>query len=89
MANLIEGISATHPEWFSNEWRVLNERTILFSQDDLYATKRPDKNGLPHAPSENVSQITDYKHLLNEIGYRDIKAYLWYIFDDAVIEVNA
>lgn len=113
VANLIEGISATHPEWFSNEWRVLNERTILFSQDDLYATKRPDrvivngrqaividyktargvvkrdKNGLPHAPSENVSQITDYKHLLNEIGYRDIKAYLWYIFDDAVIEVNA
>lgn len=112
VARLIKDISVTHPEWFAPEWRVLNERTILFSQDELYMTKRPDrvivngrqaiiidyktargavkrtKSGKLSAPAENVSQIKDYERLLSEMGYEDIRAYLWYIFDDTVIEVD-
>lgn len=112
VASLINGIETDHPEWFSCEWRVLNERNILFSQDGIYATKRPDRvvvrddqaiiidyktargaakteaNGKVSVPNENKKQIADYKRLLDEMGYKDVKAYLWYIFDDIVAEVN-
>lgn len=110
--DLVSGIQASHPEWFSSEWRVLNERNILFSQEGEYATKRPDRvvvngdraiiidyktargaaktdgRGKVTVPSENKRQIAEYKHLLDEMGYKETKAYLWYIFDDIVEEVN-
>lgn len=110
--SLVRGIKASHPEWFSCEWRVLNERNILFSQEGIYTTKRPDRvvvngdkaiiidyktargaakadgRGKVSVPSENKRQITEYKHLLDEMGYKETKAYLWYIFDGIVAEVN-
>lgn len=109
---LVSGIQASHPEWFSSEWKVLNERNILFSQEGEYATKRPDRvvvngsraiiidyktargaakadgRGKVSVPSENKRQIAEYKHLLDEMGYKETKAYLWYIFDGIVAEVN-
>ena len=40
---LIEDITPQHPEWFSEKWQVLNERAILFLENQTPNTKRPDR----------------------------------------------
>ena len=111
VTKLIEGISHEHPEWFSADWQVLNERAILFLEHQASATRRPDRvvvkgqqaiiidyktardvirktnDGTSIPPTKNQQQIEEYKQLLAQIGYTDIKAYLWYILDGVVIEV--
>lgn len=108
---MITDISVEHPEWFSTDWQVLNERAILFLENKMMTTRRPDRvvikgkeaiiidyktalgtvkrnaEGTLVPPSENKRQIEEYKLLLSEIGYTDVKAYLWYILDHVVIPV--
>ena len=108
VTELIEGISVKHPEWFSPEWTVLNERSILYQKDNAFSSRRPDRvivngeraiiidyktaqgvvsklpDGTYSAPSDNKEQIDRYVLLLQQIGYKDIQAYLWYILDDIV-----
>ena len=44
VTRLIGNVSANHPEWFSPDWTVLNERAILFlDQQGHLANKRPDR----------------------------------------------
>lgn len=43
VTSLINNISATHSEWFSLEWKVLNERAILSLNNEELITKRPDR----------------------------------------------
>ncbi len=108
---LIEDITPQYPEWFSDKWQVLNERAILFLENQTPNTKRPDRvivcdhqaiiidyktaqgvvkqnvDGTFVAPHENRQQIEDYKKLLRQIGYTNIRAYLWYILDELVVPV--
>ena len=111
VTTMIDNISTEYPEWFSADWKVLNERAILFLENQMQTSKRPDRvivkdhqaiiidyktaqgvvkknaNGTLVAPSENYHQIEEYKHLLAQIGYTDVKAYLWYILDNLVVPV--
>lgn len=119
VTSLISSVSTTHPEWFSPDWTVLNERAILYSPHigqadeltDLMVTKRPDrviikdkqaividyktaqgvikhkKDGTATPPSENVKQVKHYMHLLSDLGYSQVRGYLWYIHDDAICEI--
>ena len=111
VTELIEGISAEHPEWFSAEWAVLNERSILYMDNDTYSSCRPDRvivngnraiiidyktargvakrlpDGTYTVPTKNKQQIESYVSLLQQIGYEDVQAYLWYILDDVVVSV--
>ena len=108
---MIQRITPEHPEWFSPEWQVLNERAILFLENQMQATRRPDRvivkdgqaiiidyktaqgvvrrkaDGTLIPPAENRQQIAEYKQLLAQIGYTDVKAYLWYILDNLTVEV--
>lgn len=43
VTELLEEISVTQPEWFSPEWHILNERSILFQEEQTPATERPDR----------------------------------------------
>ena len=110
VTRLIQGIIPEHPQWFSPNWKVLNERAILFLEHQSPATRRPDRvvvngqqaiiidyktardvlrkapDGSYTAPTKNLQQIEEYKQLLTQIGYTDIKAYLWYILDNIVVE---
>jgi ATP-dependent exoDNAse (exonuclease V) beta subunit len=113
VTKLIEDISIEHPEWFSSDWQVLNERAILFIEHQAPAVRRPDRvvvkgqqaiiidyktahgavrqaaDGTYLPPTKNQQQIEEYKQLLTQIGYTDIKAYLWYILDEIVVEVTS
>lgn len=110
VTRLIKTITPEHPQWFSPNWQVLNERAILFLEHQSPATRRPDRvvvngqqaiiidyktardvlrkapDGTYTAPAKNLQQVEEYKQLLTQIGYTDIKAYLWYILDEIVVE---
>ena len=43
-------------------------------------------NGLG-APKDNREQLENYKELLQQIGYTNVKAFLWYILDDIIIPI--
>ena len=93
-----------HPkakEWFTGEWALYNECTILSRKDNknlnLY---RPDrvmikdeqvivvdfKFGKPN-PEYN-KQVQKYMELLHDMGYEQISGYLWYVFDNKLEEIN-
>lgn len=111
VTKLIEGIAENHPEWFSPEWQTLNERAILYLENKILKTKRPDRvivkgnqaiiidyktaqgvikteaDGCLVAPKDNREQLENYKELLQQIGYTDVKAFLWYILDNIIIPI--
>lgn len=89
--------------WFSNEWKVFNECSILMPDGN---EKRPDRVMVKgneaivvdykfgaHS-SENAIQHNRYKKqvgrymdLLTCMGFSNVRGYLWYISSDEVISV--
>lgn len=90
---------ASHPDWFPEVGTacVFNETTIISGDGMLL---RPDrviirgndvviidyKFAEPRLKYER--QVRDYANLYRQMGYEDVKAYLWYVFEDNVVEVN-
>jgi ATP-dependent exoDNAse (exonuclease V) beta subunit len=76
-------------EWFSGSWKVMNEQDILTPGGQVY---RPDrimtsgdrmvlldyKFGVQKAEA-HAGQVQSYQQLLQEMGYADVQAYLWYV----------
>jgi len=79
--------------WFRPGLKVMNECEILCYNEELgtVVPKRPDrvvddgnavtvidfKTGSPRA--KHVEQVQNYMTLLSEIGYSNVKGYLWYL----------
>ena len=87
--------------WFSQEWKVLNECTLLTVSGE---EKRPDrviikgdeavvidyKFGSAHKGNPNLGerykkQVSSYMKLLTGMGFKNVKGYLWYLSEDEVI----
>ena len=80
-------------KWFSPDWKVFNERTIIeFDKaSGEIRERRPDrvmtngkefividfKFGKPR--EENKEQVIEYIQILKTMGYKNIKGYLWYV----------
>ena len=88
-----------------------NERAILYLENKILKTKRPDRvivkgnqaiiidyktaqgvikteaDGCLVAPKDNREQLENYKELLQQIGYTNVKAFLWYILDNIIIPI--
>jgi hypothetical protein len=80
--------------WFEQGNTVLREAGILLPTG---FTRRPDrvifKDGKtiiidfkfgeenPHYPG----QIDQYRHLLEDMGYKDIEGYIWYVDNDKIV----
>ena len=89
-------------EWFTNDWTLFNECTILDydPQTDMFAEYRPDrvmkrdnevvivdfKFGKPQL--EHNNQVLRYISLMYSMGYTDAKGYLWYVYSDTIVEVK-
>jgi ATP-dependent exoDNAse (exonuclease V) beta subunit len=83
--------------WFNGTMQVMNERTI-FNEKDKETEKRPDRIMIKDdevvivdykfAQEEEklhqkyIKQVNEYKDLLQESGYKNIKCFLWYIPDN-------
>jgi CRISPR/Cas system-associated exonuclease Cas4 (RecB family) len=89
-------------DWFSNRWNIFNECSILFIDPETNQVKsrRPDrvmtdgkqmvvvdfKFGKPKR--EYNDQVRLYMQLLANMGYSNIKGYLWYVYSNKVEEVK-
>ena len=89
----------THPiaaNWFSSQWEIRNEAEILCADGESY---RPDriligthetliidyKTGLVNA--KYAEQVQAYMLRMSEMGYPNVKGFLYYITEGQVVEV--
>ncbi len=89
-------------EWFSDRWTLYNECSILSVEDGKVVERRPDrvmkdkertivvdfKFGKPK--EEHHKQVRQYMQLLEGMdGYSRIEGYLWYVYPNKIVEVDA
>lgn len=90
-------------QWFDPSWQVFNECNILYynEADGRVREERPDrviydrkrmvvidfKTGAEKP--EHHAQVYGYVHLLEEMGYDNIAAYLWYITPNKIVTVKS
>ena len=90
-------------DWFSSRWTLLNECPILDydAATDTVREHRPDrvmkdkktgevvivdfKFGSPRP--EYVEQVNRYKALTQNMGYPNVKGYLWFVYSNRIEEV--
>lgn len=89
-------------EWFSPRWQVFNECSIIYVDPDTgkVMERRPDrviynedemividfKFGKPQ--DKYHDQIKQYVDLLETMGYKNIKSYLWFVYSNKIEEVK-
>lgn len=88
--------------WFSPQWKVYNECSILYYDSDKGIVRecRPDrviydgqqmividfKTGKEHP--KHIEQVQLYMRMLRKMGYSNVSGFLWYIHHDKVIKVG-
>ncbi len=92
--------SPTVKEWFSDKWELFNECAILsIDEKGEVKNRRPDrvmKSGeemivvdfkFAKKRDEYHEQVREYISLLQSMGYKNVKGYLWYVFNNDIEEV--
>lgn len=89
-------------DWFSDRWTLFNECSIL-SVDPItneVFEQRPDRvmtNGdevvvvdfkFGRTRPEYHTQVRRYMSLLSDMGYKNIRGYLWFVFSNIIEEVK-
>ena len=83
--------------WFSNDWKVLNERDILRGDQKMH---RPDRVMIKSnelvvidyktgsKSDKDFTQVRGYLNDFSRMGFVQCKGYLWYLSNNVIIEVN-
>ena len=87
-------------DWFSPRWNVINECSIIMKDEQgKLTTKRPDRVMYDEKETivvdfkfasprdEHREQVAAYKNLLEQMGYRQVTGYIWYVYSNKVVEV--
>ncbi|SFG12527.1 exodeoxyribonuclease V subunit beta [Prevotella sp. KH2C16] len=88
-------------DWFSPQWQLFNECTILHVDPNTNAVveHRPDRvmtNGketivvdfkFGNSRDEYRDQIKLYMQLLRDMGHENVKGYLWFVYSNKIEEV--
>lgn len=92
-----------HPkvkDWFSGNWELYNECTIISTEKGQIKTHRPDRVMMKDGQvivvdfkfgkkrTSYFNQVREYMSLLASMGYSNIRGYLWYVFNNELEEVN-
>ena len=79
-------------DWYSGEWTLYNECSIIYNDEQgKMQTRRPDRVMMKEnevvvdfkfgkKKPEYSTQVREYMSLLSEMGYTDIKGYIWYVY---------
>lgn len=80
-------------DWYSGEWTLYNECSIIYNDEQgNMQTRRPDRVMMKgkevivvdfkfgKKKPEYSTQVREYMSLLSEMGYTDIKGYIWYVY---------
>lgn len=86
-------------DWFSGEWELFNECSIVYIEQGELQTRRPDRVMIKDghvvvvdfkfgkkSPAYN-QQVQEYMHLMQQMGYSQIDGYLWYIYKNELEKV--
>ena len=92
-----------HPlvkELYSGNWELYNECAIIYKEKGELQTRRPDRVMMKDGKvvvvdfkfgkkrTDYNKQVRDYMNLLSDMGYENIRGYLWYVFDNEFVEVK-
>lgn len=91
-------LSETVKEWFDGTYKVMNEATII---DKEFGLLRPDRVMVKgeeliivdykHTSERNISherQVKGYIAKIKQMGFTDVKGYLWYLKGNSIKEVT-
>lgn len=94
----------SHPkakQWFSNEWTLYNECTILFRQDESGTVqRRPDRVmqqgkhvvvvDFKFGKKKTIyqDQVKEYLELMSQMGYEQVEGFIWYVYNNEIEEVT-
>lgn len=91
-----------HPEvqdWYSGNWDLFNECSIIYKEKGVLQTRRPDRVMMKDGKvvvidfkfgKENKKynkQVKEYVDLLTQMGYENITGYLWYVENERIEKV--
>ena len=90
-------------DWFSDKWTIYTECTILEEVDGVVIQRRPDrvmtdqhetividyKSGheRDETKAQYENQVLSYMTLLKEMGFPQVKGYLWYLGEQKITPV--
>lgn len=88
--------------WFTSEWTLFNEQAIIYRDKEETHLRRPDrvmlspdhqhvvvvdfKFGKPRP--EYTAQVSEYMHLLRQMGYPQVDGYLWYVYKGNIEKIG-
>lgn len=87
--------------WYSSDWQLLNERSIIWSDHGKIINRRPDRVMIKKneviivdfkfgkRETKYKNQVKGYMNLLKEMGYQNINGYLWYVTENIIEPVKA
>lgn len=85
-------------DWFSGRYRLFNETAVLFRENGIMQNRRPDRvmTDGRHAivvdfkfgneKEEYLYQVREYADLLQKMGYSPIEAYIWYVYQNKIVD---
>lgn len=85
-----------YSQWFDGSWDVKNEQSILTPQGFSYRPDRVMVRGdeaiivdfkFGVEASQYIKQVLRYKKLLSQMKYSNLKAFIWYMDQDKLVEV--
>lgn len=93
-----------HPhvrDWYDGTWELYNECSIIYADEaGNLQTRRPDRVMMKDGKVIVVdfkfgkkkqgyrSQVKEYMNLLTQMGYSNVKGYLWYVFENELENVR-
>ena len=85
-------------DWFSGNWKVMNEAGIVVPGEHLYRPDRVLINGNKalvidykfgkRLDARYNAQVKKYAGYLNEMGFKVVEGYVWYVNLNLVEKVN-
>ncbi|MCQ2140737.1 MAG: UvrD-helicase domain-containing protein [Bacteroidales bacterium] len=88
--------SAMDRGWFDSSASFREVDIIDDTKGDLYRPDRVEVSGnevtvidykFAKKVQEHIDQVSHYMDLYKRMGYSSVKGYLWYVYDDSVIEI--
>lgn len=82
--------------WFDGHWTLFNETSVLFRKGGRLFRRRPDRvmaddretivvdYKFGKADEEHLHQVQEYMELLDEMGFKNIKGYVWYPYSNKI-----
>ena len=92
-------ISATPgaQEWFSGNYALFNEASIIFRDGGVLQTRRPDRVMITpdgraivvdfkfgREKEDYMHQVQEYMDLLRKMGHSDVEGYIWYVYTNKI-----